>query len=79
MNAFIRATTSALTVDTQLSLFDLAIELRNVRSDHLTFLTSPSKGVGREGSQSVVYVDAEKAAKLYAAVNADQVGDLKAG
>jgi LCP family protein required for cell wall assembly len=79
MNAFIRATTSALTVDTQLSLFDLALELRNVRSDHLTFLTSPSKGVGREGSQSVVYVDAEKAAKLYAAVNADQVGDLKAG
>jgi len=55
------------------------VELREIRSDRLTFLTSPSKGVGREGNQSVVQVDPEKAAKLYAAVNADQVSDLKAG
>jgi LCP family protein required for cell wall assembly len=79
LNAFIRATTSALTVDRELSLFDLALELRQVRSEKLTFVTSPSKGVGKEGNQSVVYVDAEKAAQLYAAVNADQVSAWKSG
>ena len=79
LNAFIRATTNALSVDTQMSLFDLALELRQIRGDHLTFLTSPSKGVGREGSQSVVYVDAGKAAELYAAVSADRVSALKGG
>jgi LCP family protein required for cell wall assembly len=79
LNAFLRATTSALTVDKDLSLFDLGLELREIRSDRLTFLTSPSKGIGREGSQSVVYVDAEKAAKLYAAVNADRVDALTVG
>jgi len=79
LNAFIRATTSALTVDRELSLFDLALELRQVRGEHLTFITSPSKGVGREGNQSVVYVDAEKAAQLYAAVSADRVSALRSG
>jgi LCP family protein required for cell wall assembly len=79
MNSFIRATANALTVDQGLSLFDLALELRQVRSEHLTFMTSPSKGVGWEGSQSVVYADPDKAAKLYAAVNADQVSVVKTG
>ncbi len=74
LNAFVRATADALTADHELSVFDLALELRHLRSTDMTFLTSPSKGTGWEGSQSVVYSDAAKAPELYAAVNSDRVG-----
>jgi len=74
LNAFVRATANALTADHELSVFDLALELRHLRSTDMTFLTSPSKGTGFEGSQSVVYSDAPKATELYTAVNSDRVG-----
>ncbi len=74
LNAFLRATASSLTVDQGMSMFDLALELRQLRSDDLKFMTSPSRGTGMEGDQSVVYVDETKAKELYAAVNADRVG-----
>lgn len=73
LNAFLRATANSLTVDKEMSLFDLAIELRQLRGDDLVFMTSPSKGTGREGGQSVVIADQAKAASLYAAVNEDRV------
>ncbi len=74
LNAFVRATADSLTADHQLSVFDLALELRHLRGTDLTFLTSPSKGTGREGTQSVVYTDPQKAPELFAAVNSDRVG-----
>jgi LCP family protein required for cell wall assembly len=74
LNAFVRATADSLTADHDLSVFDLALELRHLRSSDMTFLTSPSKGTGMEGSQSVVYADPQKATELYAAVNSDRVG-----
>ncbi|GIH05060.1 transcriptional regulator [Rhizocola hellebori] len=74
LNAFVRATADSLTADHELSVFDLALELRHLRSADLTFLTSPSKGTGMEGSQSVVYTDPQQAGELYAAVNSDRVG-----
>ncbi|WP_117215517.1 LCP family protein [Allorhizocola rhizosphaerae] len=73
LNSFLRATANALTVDQNMSLFDLALELRQLRSHQLKFITSPSRGTGMEGNQSVVYVDEPKARELYAAVNADRV------
>lgn len=74
LNSFLRATASSLTVDNQLSMVDLAVELRQIRPQHLVFMTSPSKGTGMEGGQSVVYADAQRAAELYTAVSEDRVG-----
>jgi LCP family protein required for cell wall assembly len=74
LNAFVRATANALTLDKDLSAFDLALELRHLRSNDLTFITNPSKGVGTAGGQSVVFADAAMDADLYAAVNGDRVG-----
>jgi LCP family protein required for cell wall assembly len=73
LNAFVRATAKALTLDQGLSAFDLALELRHLRSKDLTFITNPSKGVGTAGGQSVVFADPVLDAKLYEAVNADRV------
>jgi LCP family protein required for cell wall assembly len=74
LNSFIRATANALTIDKDLSAFDLALELRQLRSNDLTFLTNPSKGTGNAGGQSVVFADPAMDADLYAAVNGDRVG-----
>lgn len=74
LNGFVRATASALTVDRELSVFDLALELRHLRSKDLVFLTSPSKGTGNQDGQSVVLTDPVKAPELFAAVNSDRVG-----
>jgi anionic cell wall polymer biosynthesis LytR-Cps2A-Psr (LCP) family protein len=73
LNSFIRATTKAVQVDESLSLINLASELRNLRSNNLTFFTSPSKGTGRVGDQSVVFADTAKAKQLFTAVRDDNV------
>lgn len=73
LNAFVRATANALTVNHELSVFDLALELRHLRGSDLTFLTSPSKGSANIGGQSAVVTDPVKAPELYAAVNSDRV------
>ncbi len=75
LNAFVRATARSLTIDKDLSAFDLALELRNLRSNDLTFLTNPSARTGFVGDQSVVFADNALEAQLYAAVNADHVAD----
>jgi LCP family protein required for cell wall assembly len=74
LNSFMKATASSLTADRDFSLIDLALELRSMRSPNLTFITSPSKGTGMVGDQSVVFTDQVKAPELFAAVNSDQVG-----
>ncbi len=76
LNAFVRASADAVSVDKTLSLLDLGMELRHLRSHDLTFLTSPSKGTGRIGSESVVLADTEKAKELYDAVRRDAVDDI---
>ena len=52
------------------------MELRHLRSSDLTFLTSPSKGTGRIGSESVVLADTEKAKEFYDAVRRDAVPEI---
>ncbi|GIF16825.1 LCP family protein [Actinoplanes teichomyceticus] len=71
LNAFLRATTSAVGVDKTLNLLDMAMELRHLRSGNLAFYTSPSSGTGMKGDQSVVLPDRARAKKLFTAIRKD--------
>jgi LCP family protein required for cell wall assembly len=73
LNAFLRATADAVSVDNTMSVFDMAIELRHMRSGNLTFLTSPSNGTGQIEGESVVLANAAKARAVYDAVRRDDV------
>jgi LCP family protein required for cell wall assembly len=79
LNSLLKATADAVSVDTTLSIFDMAMELRNLRSGSLMFLTNPSKGTGRVGDQSVVLPDNDKAKILYDALRRDAVGEIPQG
>lgn len=80
LNAFLRATADAVAVDETLSILDMATELRHLRSGNLTFITSPTKGTGRIGSESVVLANTAAAQAFYDAVRRDAVPEiLKAG
>jgi LCP family protein required for cell wall assembly len=72
LDAFLRAVAKAITVDKALSIFQLAAELRHLRGDDVAFLTSPTRGTGRVGGQSVVVPDRERAAALFDAIRRDR-------
>ncbi|MFU8876265.1 LCP family protein [Micromonospora sp. SL4-19] len=76
LNSFVKATSKAVAVDNSLSLLDLAMELRELRSGNLAFFTCPTKGTGWVGSESVVFADATKSKKLFEAVRRDSVPDI---
>jgi LCP family protein required for cell wall assembly len=76
LNSFIKATTNAISVDETLSVFDTAMQLRNLRSGNLGFFTSPSKGTGRVGTESVVFADPVKSKAFYDAVRRDAVPEI---
>ncbi|WP_326553430.1 LCP family protein [Micromonospora sp. NBC_01813] len=78
LNSFIRATADAVAVDETLSLLDFGMELRHLRGDDLTFVTSPTKGTGRVGDESVVFADTESAKIFYDAVRRDAVAEIMA-
>jgi len=78
LNSFLRATADAVTVDQTFSLLDMAMELRHLRGHNLTFMTSPTKGTGRIGNQSVVLADTEKVKEFYDAVRRDAVDEFTA-
>ncbi|MEU5938160.1 LCP family protein [Micromonospora sp. NPDC047548] len=73
LDDFLRATAGAVQADRKLSVFDLAWGLRQMDSADLTMLTSPSKGTGMVGDQSVVFPDLTAAAGLYTAVRTDSM------
>ncbi len=75
LNSFLKAVTAAVTVDNDFSLTDMALQFRNLRSDNLTFLTSPNKGSQTIAGQSVVISDREKALALYKAMAGDKMGE----
>jgi LCP family protein required for cell wall assembly len=75
LDAFLKAVTAAVTVDQEFSLTDLAVELRDVRGENLTFLTSPNQGSQTVSGQSVVVSDREKAISLYRAVAEDKMAE----
>lgn len=76
LNSFVRASADAVSVDKTFSLLDMAMELRHLRSDNLTFITSPTKGTGWVGSESVVFADTKKAEVFYDAVRRDAVPEI---
>ncbi|PWU43993.1 transcriptional regulator [Micromonospora globispora] len=76
LNAFLQATTNAVSVDQSLSILDFATELRHLRSGNLSFFTCPTKGTGRVGSESVVFADKPGAEKLFDAVRRDSTSDI---
>lgn len=75
LNAFLRATAGAVQVDQDMSVFDTVWDLRQIRSDSITMLTSPTTGVGMVGDQSVIFPDLPATAKLFAAVKNDKMDD----
>jgi LCP family protein required for cell wall assembly len=76
INDFLNATTNTVSVDKSLNLFDMAMQLRHLRSGNLHFYTSPNKGTGRIGDQSVVLPDQAKAKALFDAVRKDDTAAI---
>jgi LCP family protein required for cell wall assembly len=78
LNSFVKATSNAVSVDEKMSLLSMATDLRGLRGRNLTFVTSPTKGTGRVGSESVVFANNEKAKSFYDAVRRDDVNEILA-
>jgi LCP family protein required for cell wall assembly len=76
LNALLRATSNAVSVDKTLSIFDMAAQLRDLRGGNLKFFTNPSRGTGKVGDQSVVFADDAKAKLLYDAIRRDSVAEI---
>lgn len=76
LNSFVKATSSAVSVDEKMSLLSMATDLRGLRGGNLTFLTSPTKGTGRVGTESVVFASTEKVGPFYDAVRRDAVPEI---
>ena len=79
LNSFLQATSDSVSVDKDLSLLDMATELRGLRSGNLFFLTSPTKGTGRVGTESVVFADAGRVKSFYDSVRRDAVKEIISG
>jgi LCP family protein required for cell wall assembly len=77
INSFLNATTDTVSVDKDLNLLSMATQLRGLRSGNLNFYTSPTKGTGRVGNQSVVLPDTNKAKALFAAVRKDDTAQIQ--
>jgi LCP family protein required for cell wall assembly len=70
------AVAQAASVDDSLSgtaMIGLALEMRGIRSDDVTFLTVPTLGTGRAGAASIVVYDDEGADTLWGAVESDSL------
>jgi LCP family protein required for cell wall assembly len=78
LNSFLKAITKAVTVDNSFSLTDMAVQFRHLRSNNLTFITSPNLGGQTIGGQSVVVADKPKALALYQAITADKMAEWMA-
>jgi LCP family protein required for cell wall assembly len=73
LNSFLQATANAVSADATLPIIDMAMDLRHLRAENLTFLTSPTKGIGQVGNESVVLPDAARVKALFEAVRRDDV------
>ena len=78
LDQFLRSLTGSMAVDSELSdtaLVEMAYDLRSLRPADLTFLTAPVAGTGREGQQSVVYLDQNRAEQLWGYLRTDTLAD----
>jgi LCP family protein required for cell wall assembly len=78
LNAFLKAITAAVTVDEKFSLTDTALDLKSIRGNNLTFITTPNKGSETINGQSVVVSDREKALALFNAARDDKMSEWMA-
>jgi anionic cell wall polymer biosynthesis LytR-Cps2A-Psr (LCP) family protein len=72
LNAFLRATAQAVTVDKDLSVLDMALTFRSIRSSDLVFSTAPHLGNKKVNGEDVIMPDTEKGAALYGAIKNDK-------
>jgi LCP family protein required for cell wall assembly len=78
LNAFLEALTKSVSVDETVHmghLRSLAFGARGMRAGDIAFMTAPTKGTGRQGNQSVVFLDPVKDRALFAALRQDTVAD----
>ncbi|TDD82123.1 LCP family protein [Actinomadura rubrisoli] len=71
LDRFLSAFTKSISVDESVSggkLRSLALGLRHLRASDVTFLTTPYRGTGMRGKQSVVLLDGTKAKALFGAI-----------
>ena len=76
LDGFLVALTDAMTVDETLgntALLDMAYDLRSLRAGAVTFLTAPVAGTGREGAQSVVYLDEARSQQMWEYLRTDSL------
>jgi LCP family protein required for cell wall assembly len=71
LNDFLHMTAGAVQVDQDFPIFSTVWALRQLGSQDITMLTSPSNGTGWVGDQSVVFPNPTADARLYQAVNSD--------
>ena len=64
-------------MDKTLNVFDMAMQLRHLRSGNLIYYTSPSKGTAMINDQSVVMPDKAKVKSLFEAVRKDDTDAIK--
>ncbi|MFB9234048.1 LCP family protein [Plantactinospora siamensis] len=76
LNSFLKATANSVGVDRSLSPLDLGMDLRQLRSGNLAFVTCPTRGTGRVGTESVVFADKSRARSLFDAVRRDAVDEI---
>ena len=70
------AVSRTVSVDDTMSnadLRNLAMSLRGIRQDKVVFMTAPFTGTGYEGRASVVYLDPDRARRLFKAIRKDDV------
>jgi anionic cell wall polymer biosynthesis LytR-Cps2A-Psr (LCP) family protein len=70
------ALSAALRVDETLNnaaMQQLALQMRGLHPKDVQFLVSPVKGLGREGGQSVVYLDDARSTELWGALREGRV------
>ena len=75
LNAFLRATAQAVTVDQDFSLLDMALKFRSIRSDDLIFSVAPHLGNKMVRGEDVIMPDEEKGKALYEAIRNDKAED----
>lgn len=73
LRAFVSSVAAAITVDKDFSLFDMAWQFRNLRSDDLVFLTTPHLGSQMINGESVVVSDKQRASALFDAISRDEL------
>ena len=73
LNALIDAASKAVTVDKELSIPDMALQFKNLRSDDITFMAMPNAGTETIDGVSYVKSDKEKASALFLAMKNDKM------